>query len=72
MSTIEELEERIKQLEDQVLKHSHVYPLPIYGPGNDWYGTKKQCSKCGVVSEGIWGYACPNCDCPMGMGPISC
>lgn len=65
MTTIDKLEERIKQLENKL----YNYPT-IYGPGNYWYNTKKSCPKCGLTIEGGWAYVCNSYDCPLGMGTV--
>ena len=30
------------------------------------------CLKCGLKMDGVIGYCCPNHDCPVGLGPVTC
>jgi len=39
-----------------------------------WYPSDqvRTCPKCNMRCDGPMGYACPNHDCPIGLGPVLC
>ena len=54
--------------------------LPVPDPVQPWQPSitpnpmerSTTCSKCDMEFKGVMGYVCPNADCPMGCGPITC
>jgi hypothetical protein len=77
---LDQLEHRIKELEDKISKQVPWSPPPFDDPNSpitpqptipnipvDDEGVK--CPTCGMVWKGLMCYSCPNNNCPMGAGP---
>ncbi len=64
---VDELERRVRELEDNVGTPNPLAPIPQY-PINPPIPVNS-CGVCGLVFDGVMGYVCSNLNCP---GRIIC